>query len=514
MIRTKADNKQIVAVIATVVFVVIVISKILTAIISMQGNGLNGDEKYLSLFRTIVYILVSTIAYTGVICLIKCGRCDEKCFLVMCISLGMLFAIVITPLSPPDEGSHYKVSYLLANRILNDPEHLQEANGNDFNYDLFVPHENNKGAYIWLIYDFDKPYSNDSTITLSDDMWTFKYFAEYLPQALGIAIARILHANQVWTFYSGRTTNLFFYSVCVYLALKQATAYKTTLGLVATLPMSLQQAASYSSDAFINGLSLVFIATIINMIKTEKMISKKDIIISMVCIAMLAPAKVAYCPLIVLLFAIPKRKFKSNAVCLEYILLSFVLCILMLVAFSIPMLKEMVEASTVNRLSTTYTFSYVTEHPIKTLSIFATTIFMYAGNYWNGAVGAFLSGNSFEIPSWIVFTFTIILLLSVTRIEHKTEFYIGHSFRVCMVIASLAIIVLIMLMELIGWTSFGSNIVGGIQGRYFIPILPLLLLVTDNGIISVRKNIDKYLISCSLLLSSRLLLFIIDVTIG
>ena len=45
------------------------------------------------------------------------------------------------------------------------------------------------------------------------------------------------------------------------------------------------------------------------------------------------------------------------------------------------------------------------------------------------------------------------------------------------------------------WTPLGSQEIEGIQGRYFLPVLPIVLLLLQNNIIYIRhRNIDKYLI--------------------
>ena len=43
---------------------------------------------------------------------------------------------------------------------------------------------------------------------------------------------------------------------------------------------------------------------------------------------------------------------------------------------------------------------------------------------------------------------------------------------------------------LIGFTSVEKNYIDGIQGRYLIPVMPILFLITENGIVSRREGDD------------------------
>ena len=46
----------------------------------------------------------------------------------------------------------------------------------------------------------------------------------------------------------------------------------------------------------------------------------------------------------------------------------------------------------------------------------------------------------------------------------------------------------------ITWTPVNYETVFGIQGRYFIPVLPLLVMALSGENITIKKNIDKILL--------------------
>mgnify|MGYP000880462735 CR=1 FL=1 len=65
--------------------------------------------------------------------------------------------------------------------------------------------------------------------------------------------------------------------------------------------------------------------------------------------------------------------------------------------------------------------------------------------------------------------------------------------RVCCLIAIL-ISGLVLAAMLVAYTYIGSDIILGVQGRYFIPILPLMLYAMDSDFIVLKRNIDVEII--------------------
>ena len=44
---------------------------------------------------------------------------------------------------------------------------------------------------------------------------------------------------------------------------------------------------------------------------------------------------------------------------------------------------------------------------------------------------------------------------------------------------------------LVAWTTRGAQIIEGIQGRYFLPVLPLFLLPLRNSWIRLERNLGR-----------------------
>jgi uncharacterized membrane protein len=58
--------------------------------------------------------------------------------------------------------------------------------------------------------------------------------------------------------------------------------------------------------------------------------------------------------------------------------------------------------------------------------------------------------------------------------------------RLLAAVVAIASIVSIELSEYISWTAVGANVIEGVQGRYFIPIAPLLLVAISRPSVPPR----------------------------
>ncbi|MDD4850242.1 MAG: DUF2142 domain-containing protein [Gemmiger sp.] len=82
----------------------------------------------------------------------------------------------------------------------------------------------------------------------------------FLPQALGMVVARLLGLGALGCLYGGRLGNLAVYLLLCWLALKKAERYRPVLLCVMLLPLSLFMGASLSYDAYLLGCYYLMLA--------------------------------------------------------------------------------------------------------------------------------------------------------------------------------------------------------------------------------------------------------------
>ena len=69
------------------------------------------------------------------------------------------------------------------------------------------------------------------------------------------------------------------------------------------------------------------------------------------------------------------------------------------------------------------------------------------------------------------------------------------------------VFLLIELLLLLDHTYSGSQIILGVQGRYFIPALPLLFLFLRNNTIELKQNFDTKLLYLLSVLNSGIFIY-------
>ncbi len=227
--------------------------------LTINGKVMEGDlsvrfmneSPELNLFYKIIIIWVISTFTLIIFLLVIVKQKYEVLFTAIAICFGLTFWLIITPMSVPDETIHYEYSFQLSNYMMGKEDHLifdEEYQ----NYGAFAGHLNISAAYERFIKKINRPMHLDDKESKMNFDIDDSYKICFVPQALGITVARLLNWNMLRTFYLGRLFNLAFYVICVYIAIRNTPYHKLLFGIIATLPIFMQQAASFSYDCYIN----------------------------------------------------------------------------------------------------------------------------------------------------------------------------------------------------------------------------------------------------------------------
>lgn len=512
---------------------------------TMEGDlsmrFLNESEE-LSLFYHIVIIWVIS-TFTLILLLILLVKPKyEVLFTVIAICFGLTFWLIITPMSVPDETIHYEYSLQLSNKMMGYKNHLiidEEYQ----DYGAMAGHLNISAAYERFIKKINRPLSLEgTTIKMNYDI-DDSYTICFIPQALGITLARLLKWNMLRTFYLGRLFNLAFYVCCVYLAIKKTPVHKVLFGIMATLPIFMQQAASFSYDCYINGLTFVIISFLLKWMCEDGPIEKKDFILAFVANAMIAPIKVVYALFSFLYWFVPEKRYGSrkNKIIGTLVLTSPAMYELTVLLFPLifRILRKIYEnvfmrdvyAETVSKgfsakeaLQTPYseegeiyTFSYVMNHPVEMIKMFLRTVRYNLKTWFYASFGRALSGNSLILPTYLVHLTLALLVVSSLR----DETYIGSVFfRIVILVLCIFAGIMMAGGMLVSWTeidqevieAYGGPVIQGIQGRYFSPLLPYLFTCLNNKLIKISKKYDPYILYVFVLLVFEVIVYVLSYT--
>ena len=224
--------------------------------------------------------------------------------------------------------------------------------------------------------------------------------------------------------------------------------------------MTLQQVVSYSYDSILIDACFVLSVLLVSKIVKPSKITAGDMGIMVCTIIVIASLKFVYLPILGLALLIPTENFgnkkKKGLMAFGTVVFSVaVLCITKLTAIlnSIGTGQSTVYSS-VEKISLAYCLKY----PLISVGMF-----------------------------WRTF-------------ERSTSDYLGQ-----MISTPLGWLNFSMLLD---WTWIGSKTIQGIQGRYFLPVLPVGGLAISTGFVKVKKSICPYLMMIAIYLNCWTLYFV------
>ena len=136
-------------------------------------------------------------------------------------------------------------------------------------------------------------------------------FYSYLPQAIGILLAKILDLNAIWMLWLGRLFNLLVYAGIVSFAIRKAPILKFPLLIVSILPLAIYQAASMSVDGMFSAFAILAFAYFLYFYKTPK-IKWIDLEIFYGAVILAGLLKSPFLALSLLIFLVPNDHFESK----------------------------------------------------------------------------------------------------------------------------------------------------------------------------------------------------------
>jgi len=401
----------------------------------------------------------------------------QKAFIIIGIFFGVLFLVVTPPFQVNDEIAHFYKTYAISDgQVLPGsggkttifmPESLKVTTSN---FSSLIFHSERKQDINSLISTLKLPLNPDKLIGYSSIL-TYPPLP-YVASALVIAVVKLFGASPLLLMYFGRLINLLVWSLFVYLAIKITPIHKWVFLLLALMPMTLFLSASLSADSFTLGLTFLSIAIFFKLAfdPLKTVLNRKDMLILIFLIVMLALSKQIYVLLLLLFLLIPSLKFENKKTRI------YLLLILSLPAVLIPILWNYFFKIT-NLISPLSSVSrqtiYVFSNPLKLLQIiFATTI--HNQGYIPSFVGIF-GWNQTPLPNVLVYAYLAVLV--IVAFNDNSSIKVNQKQKLIALTIFILTFFLANLYEYITFTAVGFNQIIGVQGRYFIPIAPLIFLL-------------------------------------
>ena len=360
----------------------------------------------------------------------------------------------------------------------------------------------------------------DYSIDYYDSAFAQNLFYCYVPQALGVLLAKLLGLSVIWMLWLGRLCNLLFYAVVCCFAIRKAPFFKLQLFVVACLPLSIQQAASMSSDATFICLGLLTLAYFFYLyVKDDMSVGFREIGIFFVLSLLVALIKPPFVMFAVLLLLIPKSKFKSKK---EYKLTWFVVALSFIFIFLWNLLYMIPQLSNSNRqviydyfgINANDQLSFILNNPIPavlTLGSLHVVGVVFEGFFHFGDL---MSAYIVDFTPKVLFLLFIVFYFLLLFLYPQGNLKINKKTRIFSFIITVVVYFGVIFTQYLTWTPVGANYVSGLQGRYFLPLLALLpLSFTINTNFSFlndnKKELDLAIIVLMIVFLSSVFILLI-----
>ncbi len=421
---------------------------------------------------------------------------EHKIYVYIALIIGVFFIFLTPPFQSPDEDSHFKKSYQVANGHFYPVAHDGKL-GNYFPKQM-LDYIKEKIAYRSKL---DKKYSySEMLLEQYDNMdYTKKNFQEYstsniipityIAPASGIIFSKLVAhifdldmISTVYMLYFARIFSLILSVILTTIAIKKTPVMKKTFLVVALIPMCVFLNSMVSYDNVLIPLSLLSLAMILDITYVKKKIEKKDIIVLSLIGTVLLNVKTVYFFMYLLMFGIPFKKFGLKKDKIKIALKIIGIVLLLTLIFKFPLIIQKVSSSDANAKKQ---IAFVLSHPIKYMSILLNNIEYQRLFYLNTTVGTFGLIDTYLPISVIVFIYINIFVTALVD-GSSDKIKVDKVIKILSVVYVMICAISIYTALYVTWTpqvfkKIGSNEITGVQGRYFLPLVMPLLLVFSNS---------------------------------
>ena len=413
----------------------------------------------------------------------------ERFFLIAAIPLCLAAILLIPPWSTGDSEAHYLACYRLSNLFLGQGQSGEWLGRTDdvvFFRDIWWNATPPSTGGLEIIKSNLQPFASDkSLIQMSSTSEKMNYYSVfcYIPQTTGLVIGRLFGLGTVADCYLAKFLTAVFYIVLCYRAIKKAPCGKWILAICAVLPSSLMMSNAFSYDPMVIITSLNFISSVLLLRANPD--DKKALFFTSVWAFILGAVKGGgYLILLPLLFVIPSPK---KGIKILNKVIPFICGIISVITFDmlLPSQELFQFGSKGNGFMTA---SFALENPFAYLKMIVLTYGRFTADMTADLFGSKLCWGEQTIP--FVFSIVMFIILVIASANDDSI----DDLKSKDIVTALIVVLIALLTTpamLLSWTPEGSDVILGIQGHYFLPVLPLIALSLGKGIRTLVRKVSK-----------------------
>ena len=338
----------------------------------------------------------------------------------------------------------------------------------------------------------------------------------YVPMALVRRVAEIIGVSPSIVFYIGKFVSLIIFILVMTYSIHIAKVGKTSLFVLGLIPITVFHAISYSRDGLIiAGITLSMVAFINIIVDKKSKVDFKFVALFILPLLIACLGKPNYFPLFLVALFIPKDRFKNNKQKVIFSFLLLMITLLVVSTFGVDLIFNnliMGDSRGAGHISVAEQIDVVLHNPIGFINIFIksflSTFFSIFSNHITTL--GYLGNSSYSLG--YVFVISLIISLFV-KTNSEEEISVQGRYKLLLLFISAVVIFGINLALYLEFTAVGSNYIDGVQFRYYLPLMYMLIVCIITPKIKSTFNYKNVIFGISLACTIALYIIIFELYI-
>jgi len=420
----------------------------------------------------------------------------EYLFIVLGVIFGLFFVFVNPPWQSNDEDRHFVHSYFMSHGQILPQQGDNKIGGPIPSNIVEVPKKFQGIRFSEKVKISKKRLGELEDVPLNpfnkqfyhDHLYSYNPVG-YVPTAAGIAFGQVFDSNPVSLNRFGRIGGLAFYLVIIFFAIRITPVFKNVFFLYALTPMVLYQGSSVTYDVLSIALTFLFFALVLKYSLDENsFVTWKELLLLILILIIHRFSKDGYPLIPFLIFLIPPRKFKIPVNTLVLFALMFLFCVSLYwlpewtwrkivtaqgyhLETSKALHKDLMKSHSLN-------LEFQLMHPGKLISNIFGNLNHFRQEWTGGTIGRF--GYSYTLLPDLFFFIHGLVLIVVAFLDSKKDIVVKFYQKSIVFIVGFGSVLGIIFMSYI-YSPVGANMIFGLQGRYLINAVPILLFLLYNN---------------------------------
>jgi len=423
------------------------------------------------------------------------SRHPAQFFIVFSLIFGIIICFRLQPLNGADEFTHFPRAFQIESRQLLEQKLPGDQYGGYLPSNIIsmtndyrdLSRKPTGEAYASRSQQLRGIYSKETKVDSSKQIAEFTSDAPYppwtyFPSVVGIFFARLIKAPLIWYVYLARISSLVFYVALAWLAIRLMPQGKWFMVTLALLPTSITAALTIGLSALVLGMSWLIIALVFAIIANKVKLSWQMLVILSVLGFMLSTLKQGYIFIAALPLIIPLSRFASK---LNFIIWKIIMGVILLSSVvTFGLFTRHIAQSTVltpvsgSNVNTTQQVHYIIHDPLVFVGHLLVQPFTKSfDTIYLGLVGIVTQRLIYLSVAMIGLLYLALFLTwkntpSIPKFEKQRYYFIGSLLAI-----SVGSYLIIATALYIAYTQVGSSVVDGLTGTYFLPLIPLALIL-------------------------------------